>query len=596
YDLRRQLFGSARGPITPDQVLEVARKSGATVLLSGQHVGDANDQYVTWQLVDTRNGASLGARRVDGTAMTSLADGVIAGVVPLLARQCNTESSEVPTPVAKITTESEDAYAHYVSGMDALPKMQIEHARGELEAAVALDSTFALGWFGLAKVYGGEKTGGSLQRGKPGCEAGDRAWALRSRLGIKDRMLLEAWLARECRNDIQGAIDTHREIVARWPDDRGTITELVDMLRWIHMSGEAVPIAEEGLRRYPEDRRLAEALAGALAGAGQLERAIGLVRELAKAEPDNGKHWDNIGGWYLGLGMPDSAEAAFERSVAVDPSLLLWSKLSKAQCEYFRGDVEGAIDELRRLEQTEISDEFRRRIGNNVWRMLAELGRRDAAFEKFRSVTGAHVPPGTPNYVLLLPDGGRSQLISQLASERERLADARTPIEIFRAHWAIVGTASLLDSVGVARPSVAAAEDLINEVFPANSWWHNTLGMFAFADDRPADALRHLHDADRMAVYPPYWAYRESRRFIARAHRALGDYENAARVLNDLWRLSPGHFLAQYELGLVYEDMNKPGEAASAYTIFLDAWSEADADVPQLIDAQQRLAAIQSGR
>ena len=49
------------------------------------------------------------------------------------------------------------------------------------------------------------------------------------------------------------------------------------------MSGEAAPIAEEGLRRYPEDRRLAETLASSLARTGQLERALGLARELAKA-------------------------------------------------------------------------------------------------------------------------------------------------------------------------------------------------------------------------------------------------------------------------------------------------------------------------
>ena len=35
-DIRRRLFGAERGPIDESQVLEVARESGATVILSGQ--------------------------------------------------------------------------------------------------------------------------------------------------------------------------------------------------------------------------------------------------------------------------------------------------------------------------------------------------------------------------------------------------------------------------------------------------------------------------------------------------------------------------------------------------------------------------------
>ncbi|MCK4773251.1 MAG: serine/threonine protein kinase, partial [Candidatus Krumholzibacteria bacterium] len=49
YDLRRRLFDTARGPIAEAQALEVARQSGATLLLSGQIGKVGAVSYVTWR-------------------------------------------------------------------------------------------------------------------------------------------------------------------------------------------------------------------------------------------------------------------------------------------------------------------------------------------------------------------------------------------------------------------------------------------------------------------------------------------------------------------------------------------------------------------
>ena len=96
YELRRRLFGAGRGPIEEDQALEVARQSGATMLLSGQMVTVSANPYTIWQLVDTRNGKSLGARRVEGENLAVLADQIIAGVLPLLASECGVEEPSCP--------------------------------------------------------------------------------------------------------------------------------------------------------------------------------------------------------------------------------------------------------------------------------------------------------------------------------------------------------------------------------------------------------------------------------------------------------------------------------------------------------------------
>ena len=55
YDLRRRLFGSSTGPITPERALEVARKSGADVNWAGADPGLAHLKYAREHLAALRS-------------------------------------------------------------------------------------------------------------------------------------------------------------------------------------------------------------------------------------------------------------------------------------------------------------------------------------------------------------------------------------------------------------------------------------------------------------------------------------------------------------------------------------------------------------
>jgi hypothetical protein len=62
-----------------------------------------------------------------------------------------------------------------------------------------------------------------------------------------------------------------------------------------------------------------------------------------------------------------------------------------------------------------------------------------------------------------------------------------------------------------------------------------------------------------------------------------------------LLRISKGHALGHYELGKIYEDLDRLNDAEREYTLFLEMWSDADEDMPQLIDARARYDRLQSG-
>ena len=63
-----------------------------------------------------------------------------------------------------------------------------------------------------------------------------------------------------------------------------------------------------------------------------------------------------------------------------------------------------------------------------------------------------------------------------------------------------------------------------------------------------------------------------------------------------LLKVYGGHALSHYELGLIYEEMDRPQDAKQEFTKFLNMWSEADEGLPQPVDAQRRLSELTKTR
>ena len=80
---------------------------------------------------------------------------------------------------------------------------------------------------------------------------------------------------------------------------------------------------------------------------------------------------------------------------------------------------------------------------------------------------------------------------------------------------------------------------------------------------------------------------------------AAGDLEDALphllQVIADRqigWEDQEEWILAHYDLGRLYEAQADTARAVDAYANFLDIWREADRDIPSVIDARKRVAAL----
>jgi serine/threonine protein kinase/tetratricopeptide (TPR) repeat protein len=595
HDLRRRTFGSERGPIEDDQVLEVARKSGATLLLSGQVKAG---HYVMWRLVDIQSGRSLAAQRDDGTDLVELADRVIARVVPLLVEEADATVLERSSSVSEMTTDSREAYSHYVAGLLATEKEHNRAASLEFEAAVALDSTFALAYFALSNVYSrANRIGQEAAR-----RYADLAWEHRAKLGIKDRLRLEAY--REYINDRNPeAIALYREVLARWPDDRQTLGDLSYLFFNRGSFGELVSVTRQGIALYPDDFMLNMLLANGLGLLGRLQEALDASQSYAERHASDPRAWHEVGQRFYEMAMPDSAETAFRQALHADPTLW-WSERHISYCRYCRGEVEGAIEIQENLLAR--SDLL---LGDRDWLLsytskrpglpvlFAEIGQFNKALACFEmaaatvTTTEAEILRGSNRARILLRIGRANEVLNWVRLVEREADTPRAKIEVNCTKARAL----------VALDSLEAARSALPEIWPSGDV--SVVGApFAIrasielAERDAEDALKTLHEWDQQGRYKVGGLDDiEYREMLASAHRIAGRLDEAASVHEEMLRVYRGHFLSHYDLGRIYEEMGRAADAAKEYTAFLEAWSEADEGLPQLEDARARLAALDAG-
>ena len=89
------------------------------------------------------------------------------------------------------------------------------------------------------------------------------------------------------------------------------------------------------------------------------------------------------------------------------------------------------------------------------------------------------------------------------------------------------------------------------------------------------------------------WDELGGRANLARAYHMAGRSDEAIAELRELLRIYQGHALGHYELGKIYEDLGRTTDAKHEYTTFLEMWSEADENMPQVEDAKHRMTALQ---
>ena len=553
--------------------------------------------YVAWDLMDIRSGKSLAARRLEGGELIVLADQIVADVLPLLADQCGVETSISQRSVSELTSASFQAYQYFTAGMLAREEQRHANAIRYFEQALEYDSTFALALFRLSEVHFESGERGQLVR-----DYANRAWELAAHLTKKDLMRLKAWRQRMNWN-FPDALATYREMLNEWPDDQEVIRELTSVLFYFRYFTEAAEVARKGFKLYPDDQILAGFGWPSLACSGHMEEAIASIRKYLERHPRSVRGWEELGWRYLQKGKTDSAEAAFHRVLEIDPTFLE-AQSGIGRCYYQRGNLNKAVDTFEQiLRRSDLLPSVRvflltsLRQGMYLSWLYAEKGRFEKALELFEEARQLVTDPERDARL----ERERGWLLLRMKRADEVLLAARNLAKRTESTYAPTVALEMSARAFVVLDSLETAEHIVAELGSIRDWWgayivllsHKITAEIALARGNPERALVSLKEMERQAAFGPGLIDIEYREDLARSYRMAGQLGKAAEALRELLHLYGGHAIAHYELGLIYEELDRPDAAKQEYEKFLQMWSEADEGLPQVEDTKRRLAALE---
>ncbi|MBI5869299.1 MAG: protein kinase [candidate division Zixibacteria bacterium] len=161
YDLLKHEGAASTRRVDRGIATEVARKAGASRMLSGTLSRLSGRTIITAQLVDVASGDVVGSERVDGSDVYAMVDDLSIRIKQKLGLS-EQEALAGEVKVANVTTSSPEALREYLQGMDYYYTLDWPDAYKHFDRALALDSTFALAYLrkGIAYMSDGQRDKG----------------------------------------------------------------------------------------------------------------------------------------------------------------------------------------------------------------------------------------------------------------------------------------------------------------------------------------------------------------------------------------------------------------------------------------------------
>jgi hypothetical protein len=295
--------------------LELATREGIPAVLTSELHRAGGSLVLAARLLSPGGGAALASFRQTAADSTAIVDAVDRLSADIRARIGESLSSiRSSPPLERVTTRSLTALERYTRAVRLLrDEPESREAAALLEQAVAADSSFAMAWLQLGRLYGFFEEDFGLSERE--ADAVARAYRFAERLSPRERLLAEAWYHDRVMADQEARHAAIQRLLAEHPDDLEGLNELVEY--------------RLARRDYREAQRA-------------LERLLVLDSTWALAAD---------GEWLLAalLGDTAGAAAALDRYAARFPADSLYVHTQRAYLAASTGDYERADSIWRRL-------------------------------------------------------------------------------------------------------------------------------------------------------------------------------------------------------------------------------------------------------
>jgi tetratricopeptide (TPR) repeat protein len=564
----RRMEKDPSAPLTAQVAREVAERAGAAAVVTGEIATLGSGYVLSVRLIATKDGSTLLAERETAND----AGGLIPAVDKLSRKLREGIGESLRTirggePLEAVTTSSLEALRKYSQANRAADLGQNDQARDLLDAAVRLDSTFAMAHRKLAVVLGNMGADNGLVVAET-----RKAFELRDRLPEQERLLATAYFYSNVEYDSDKLIAAYRQVLDTWPDETTALNNLSIELAVRGRYAESEKTAMHGIAMTPRVGVLWFNALEAMEYQGEFARADSLYAEWGRSVPNSNQR--QTAGFRLAIAegrYPLALAHADSAGRNADPSWQLRSHLQRANGYRALGQIARADQDA--LAQLQIG----RQSGLTNQAMTAAIDyaatealfrqRPELALQRIDSILARFPmdsldPLSRPYLALsdLYVASGDMARAERTLAEYERTV----PEQIRKGDYQNLYSKAL---VAWGKREYPRAITGFREYH--DKWGGNITGMYELA--RTFDDMGQPDSA--LAVYEAYATQPEP--------GAAGRQ----------WYLAT----AYRRLGTLYQEKGNKDKALEYYGKFTALWKDADADLqPKVAEVKQKISALVS--
>jgi tetratricopeptide (TPR) repeat protein len=602
YDILKNLGMEGAKVIDRSVASQVAEKAEARWMLTGSILQLEPEIELTTQLVEVKTGNVITSQRMTGQPGMSIFDLIdqltieIKGDLELPAAAL----AESDPNVINLTTNSSDAYRYYLEGQEYFYQYKFVDAERSFRQAIALDSTFAMAYYGLSKVRNLDS--------REWIDVIDKAVRHLDHASSKER---EYILARHAmlHGDYEQAILGLKRIIAEYPDEKEAY---FDLGRIYQMFSDWKTQEQAFLKVIEIDSSFKDAynvLAYGYLYYGETpnrERstwAINKYLELAGDEPNS---WDSRGDLYRLTGQLDEAIAAYRTALEIDPDYIT-SISNLAQSYLLRGDYPQAESLYQSLMTHQLKGA--RALGRRGLALIAmRKGEFRAAMRKLDYAIKTDRLEESVIALLAFNLANRSYFETRSGDFDRAIADAQEVIRLFREHDPSSYYLKLhlirVPLLYLQKGDTLTADSLIRILderqqnvdstqpglyFGGRGWYAVARGDYEAAIGFFKRALNTLKS------FAPQLGLARAYHLAGRLDDAVAAYGAAGQKFDDSrLAIGPDAIIYHYWFAHALEESGRPNDAIAQYETFLNIWKDADPGIPEIEDAKTRLATLQA--
>ncbi len=617
-DLFRQAGRNGTAILDEEAGFEICRREGIGALAVGFYT-KAGETFVTdVKVLDAESKQPLKTAQSRGQGPASILKAQIDEISRSISRGIGLPALKLDRPqprIADLTTNSLEAYNHFLHGRDLLDRFYFADAKLSLEKAIALDPTFAVAYLELSRAAG------ELSDTKARDEALVLAKKYSGKATEKERLYIDARHAGLIERNPDKQLRLLIELNEKYPREkfgRFALGQYYDNRRRFP---EALAEYETAVSLDPDFGNAVNQIAYIYARQGDFDKAIIALERYALINPGDPNPKDSIAELYLRQGRLEESTAKYKEVLAEKPDFYLsWASLA-----YVYALQEDYPEANRCLEERVAAAPSPAAKSEGDWlrAFLRYLqGRGNQALADYLMLrgqaekAGVAYSIGTINWItgFIYSDRGEYDLARRAfqafidwGKEQNRSASAFWEAEEgFLLGWVDFKQGQM----GSAGSRLKEMESLLPDVGSSNKEDVTFLFHLLSAEVALAEKAidRAISEGEKMV--PRNLANLRARSVanynqpflkdvLARAYWKKGDLDKAAAEYRKLTTIDPSnqvryliHPLYHYRLGRVLEEKGDRDGAAAEYRKFLEFWKDADAGHPELADARKRLAAL----